>query len=193
MEATMKTLLKNAKIYDGTGADAFVGDILIEDDRIADIGVSLGAEADRVIDLAGKAAAPGFIDMHSHNDWFVIRNEPMPYFEPFIRQGVTSFVTGNCGLQLLRLKRTQRISIKSAADCSAIAAIRGECSAPHPSFLRLSMQARPAISPCSRGIAPHAPRWQATKTEGSVTRRSSACSAFSRITSKTARRECLSD
>ena len=94
----MKQLLKNAKIYDGTGADAYMGDILIEGDRIARVGASIDEAADRVIDLAGKSVASGFIDGHSHNDWFAIKKEPLPYFEPFIRQGITTFVTGNCGL-----------------------------------------------------------------------------------------------
>ncbi len=94
----MKTLLKNGKIYDGTGAAAFAADILIDGDRIAKVASGIEDAADRVIDLGGKSVSSGFIDMHSHNDWFVIKKDSMRYFEPFIRQGVTSFVTGNCGL-----------------------------------------------------------------------------------------------
>lgn len=94
----MKTLFKNGKVYDGTGTEAFVGDVLIEDDRIVAVGKDLGADADKVIDLTGKSISPGFIDEHSHNDWFAIKKDPLPYFEPFIRQGMTTFVTGNCGI-----------------------------------------------------------------------------------------------
>ncbi|MDE6557720.1 MAG: D-aminoacylase, partial [Clostridia bacterium] len=94
----MKTLLKNAKIYDGTGAEAFFGDLLIENDKIADVAEKIETEADEVIDLTGKSLSSGFIDAHSHNDWFAIKNNPLPYFEPFIRQGITTFITGNCGL-----------------------------------------------------------------------------------------------
>lgn len=94
----MKTLLKSGKIYDGTGNAAFVGDILVEDDRIAKVGEMLDCEVDRVIDITGLSVSSGFIDAHSHNDWFAIKNDPLPYFEPFIRQGMTTFVTGNCGL-----------------------------------------------------------------------------------------------
>jgi len=54
-----------------------------------------------VIDLTGKSIASGFIDAHSHNDWFAIRKEPLPYFSPFIRQGITSFITGNCGISAI--------------------------------------------------------------------------------------------
>lgn len=94
----MTVLLKNAKIYDGTGKDAFFGDVLIAGDRIAEVAQAIDATADEVYDLTGKSLSSGFIDAHSHNDWFAIKNNPLPYFEPFIRQGITTFVTGNCGL-----------------------------------------------------------------------------------------------
>jgi len=94
----MRQLIRNAKIYDGTGAEPRMGEILIYGDRIAKIGEKIDAAADKVIDLGGKSIAPGFIDGHSHNDWFAIKKEPLPYFEPFLRQGITTFVTGNCGI-----------------------------------------------------------------------------------------------
>ena len=94
----MKQIIKNARIYDGTGSAPFTGDVLIEDDRIAKIAESITEDADQVYDLKGKSLAPGFIDGHSHNDWFAIKKEPLPYFAPFIRQGIATFVTGNCGI-----------------------------------------------------------------------------------------------
>lgn len=101
----MKTLLKNAKIYDGSGSDAFEGDILVENDKIAKVCEKIETECDRVIDLNGKSIAPGFIDAHSHNDWFAIKNNPLPYFEPFIRQGLTTFVSGNCGISTIGFEK----------------------------------------------------------------------------------------
>ncbi|MCR5097836.1 MAG: amidohydrolase family protein [Lachnospiraceae bacterium] len=97
----MKTLLKNGKIYDGTGKDAFVGSILIEDNKIIKVFPDddpSEANADYTVDLNGLSVSSGFIDGHSHNDWFAIKNDPLPYFDPFIRQGITTFVTGNCGI-----------------------------------------------------------------------------------------------
>lgn len=92
-------LLKEALIYDGSGADAFLGDILIENDRIVKVESDITPEDGwEVVDLKGLSVSPGFIDAHSHNDWFAIKSDPQKYFEPFIRQGITSFVTGNCGL-----------------------------------------------------------------------------------------------
>jgi len=98
----VKTLLKNGKIFNGTGEEPFTGNVLYEDDRIITVGPDIGeSEAEQVIDISGDAIAPGFIDGHSHNDWFAIKNEPLKYFEPFIRQGITTFVAGNCGISTI--------------------------------------------------------------------------------------------
>ncbi|MDR3577664.1 MAG: amidohydrolase family protein [Anaerolineaceae bacterium] len=98
----MNTLLRNCKIYDGTGGAAMTGDVAIQDDRILAVGAGLPEDicgkAEAVYDLQGLSVSSGFIDAHSHNDWFAIKKDPIPYFEPFIRQGITTFVTGNCGL-----------------------------------------------------------------------------------------------
>lgn len=94
----MKTLFTNAKIYDGTGAEPFISSILIENDRIVQVSSEIDASDARLIDLNGRSVSSGFFDAHSHNDWFAIKKEPGKYFEPFIRQGITSFVTGNCGV-----------------------------------------------------------------------------------------------
>ena len=92
-------LFKDGWIYDGTGAEAFKGDVLIDNDRIVKVSEVIHPEEGwEVVDLKGLSVAPGFMDAHSHNDWFAIKNEPQKYFEPFIRQGITSFVAGNCGL-----------------------------------------------------------------------------------------------
>ena len=92
-------LFKDALIYDGSGADAYTGDILVEGDRIVKAEECIKPEEGwEIIDLKGLSVSPGFMDAHSHNDWFAIKNDPQKYFEPFIRQGITSFVAGNCGL-----------------------------------------------------------------------------------------------
>ena len=101
----MKTLIKNAKIYDGSGGEAFMGDILICGDRIQKTAPSIDVPADQVIDLQGKSVSSGFIDGHSHNDWFAIKKDPLPCFEPFIRQGITTFVAGNCGVSAIGFEK----------------------------------------------------------------------------------------
>ena len=101
----MKQLLKNAKIYDGTGAEPFQADILVEDDRIVKIAERIEEQADCVMDLSGKSISSGFIDAHSHNDWFAIKEDPFPYFRPFLQQGITTFVTGNCGISAIGFEK----------------------------------------------------------------------------------------
>lgn len=92
-------LLKNGLVYDGTGADAFKADILIEGDKILKVENTIEpGDGWEVVDIDGLSVSSGFIDAHSHNDWFAVKTEPLKYFDPFIRQGITTFITGNCGL-----------------------------------------------------------------------------------------------
>ena len=101
----MKQLLKNGLIYDGTGNEPYRGDILIEEDRIVKAAASIDVPADQETDLQGLSIAPGFIDGHSHNDWFAIKKDPLPYFRPFLAQGITTFVTGNCGISAIGFEK----------------------------------------------------------------------------------------
>ena len=92
-------LFKSGLIYDGTGSEPFKGDILVENDKIVKVANHIEPEEGwEVINIEGLSISSGFIDAHSHNDWYAIKNEPQKYFEPFIRQGITSFIAGNCGL-----------------------------------------------------------------------------------------------
>ncbi|MFW6076503.1 MAG: N-acyl-D-amino-acid deacylase family protein [Hyphomicrobiales bacterium] len=94
------TAIRNATIVDGTGAPRWRGDIAIGGDRIVALG-DLGAmSATRDIDAAGLVAAPGFIDVHTHDDRAVLTDGAML---PKISQGVTTVVTGNCGISLAPL------------------------------------------------------------------------------------------
>jgi len=92
----MKTLLKNGTIYDGSGAAPYVGDVLFENDTILEVGKGIQAEADTVIDAQGLAVCPGLIDAHSHNDFFYDRADAEKFYRPFIEQGITTQITGNC-------------------------------------------------------------------------------------------------
>ena len=92
----MKTLFKNGTIIDGSGAKPFSGDVLIEDDRILAVGGEIAEEADRIIELGGLQICPGLIDAHSHNDFFYDRDDAEKFYRPFIEQGITTQITGNC-------------------------------------------------------------------------------------------------
>lgn len=89
------TLIKNAKVFDGTGASPFIADIAIRHERIEKIGQIDERLASSVIQGEGLAIAPGFIDVHTHDDTNVIR---YPECLPKISQGVTTVIVGNCGI-----------------------------------------------------------------------------------------------
>lgn len=92
----MKTLFKGGTIYDGSGGRPFVGDVLIEGEHILQVAEKLDVEADKVVDISGKQICPGLIDAHSHNDFFYDREDAEKFYRPFIEQGITTQVTGNC-------------------------------------------------------------------------------------------------
>ena len=87
-------LLRNGQVVDGSGNPWFYGDVAIDDGKIAAVGALKDAKADRVIDATGLVIAPGFIDVHTHADDGLY---DIPLAENFIRDGVTTIVTGNCG------------------------------------------------------------------------------------------------
>ena len=88
-------LIKNGKILDGTGNSWFYADIAIEKGKIQRIGNLSGWQAARTIDAKGKMVAPGFIDVHTHIEDDEKKN---PTADNFVYDGVTSVITGNCGL-----------------------------------------------------------------------------------------------
>ena len=93
-------ILKGGRIYDGSGLPSFNGDVAIRDGKIAAIG-RISEAAERVLDVNGLAVAPGIIDFHTHFDaqlWWD------PLASSSNEHGVTTVVTGNCGLTLAPCK-----------------------------------------------------------------------------------------
>jgi N-acyl-D-amino-acid deacylase len=86
-------IFRNAVVIDGTGADRFEADVAIEGDRIVAVGGAVGS-APLEIDVAGQVLAPGFVDVHTHDDGALLR---YPGMEFKLAQGCTSLVIGNCG------------------------------------------------------------------------------------------------
>ncbi len=91
----LDTLIKNAKIVDGSLKQAYAGDIGIAGDKIQEIGDLSGREAHDVLDAQGAIACPGFIDVHSHSDFSCLA---LGSSDSKVFQGVTTEVIGNCGL-----------------------------------------------------------------------------------------------
>ena len=95
-----KTLIRGGTIVDGTGRPAFVGDVLIDGDRIVD--VISGSFPDSIIRLfdysiieaTGLIVSPGFIDAHAHSDAYLVIEPDAP---SKITQGITTEINGQCG------------------------------------------------------------------------------------------------
>jgi N-acyl-D-amino-acid deacylase len=93
-------LLRGGTVVDGTGAPRYTADVAISGGRIAAVGKLSGRTAARVVDLNGLAIAPGFIDVHTHDDRLLL---VAPGMAPKVSQGVTTVVVGNCGISLAPL------------------------------------------------------------------------------------------
>jgi N-acyl-D-amino-acid deacylase len=93
-------LLRGGTVIDGTGAPRFGADVRIEGERIVAVGANLAEDGAFVLDATGRIVAPGFIDVHTHDDQIVLS---APQMLPKISQGVTTVVVGNCGISLAPL------------------------------------------------------------------------------------------
>src|ERR1041384_3890391 len=89
-------LIRNATVVDGTRARRFQGDIGVSASKSSLVGKAKGRGRIE-IDAAGKIAAPGFIDAHTHDDRLLLSG---PDMAPKASQGVTTVITGNCGISL---------------------------------------------------------------------------------------------
>ena len=100
----LSLVIRNARIVDGTGAPAYLGDLGVEGDRIAAVGKVEG-RGEVEIDAAGKVLAPGFIDIHTHYDPQLCWDRNA---SPTPEHGVTSLVMGNCSISLSPVRAADR-------------------------------------------------------------------------------------
>ncbi len=94
-------LIRGAQLIDGTGGPARIADVGVSGDRITAIDTPLkGHAARQIIHADGLVLAPGFIDAHTHDDRLLLQP---PARHPKLLQGVTTVITGNCGISLAPL------------------------------------------------------------------------------------------
>ncbi|SEI76436.1 amidohydrolase family protein [Pseudomonas sp. NFR16] len=88
-------IIRDALVIDGSDTPGYRADVAIREGRIQRIGELSDVSANEEINAAGRVLAPGFIDVHTHDDTVVIRQ---PDMLPKITQGVTTVIVGNCGI-----------------------------------------------------------------------------------------------
>ncbi|HAP77218.1 MAG TPA: D-aminoacylase [Acidimicrobiaceae bacterium] len=94
--ASFDLVIRGAAVADGLGAPLAIADVAVRGDRIVAVGEVAGRGGVE-IDGAGKVLAPGFIDVHTHDDWAVLAE---PQHACKVLQGCTSIVVGNCGTSI---------------------------------------------------------------------------------------------
>lgn len=114
-------LILGGRLVDGTGAPSREADIAVMDGRIAEVGRLHDATAARILEAEGRVVAPGFIDIHSHNELYVIRDDYRELFESYLRQGITSCVVSNCGWSLAPWPREHADLFRSTLHSMGVA------------------------------------------------------------------------
>ena len=96
-DSTCDLLIHGGDVIDGTEAPRGKADVALRDGRIVAVGDLADWTATRRLDASGHVVAPGFIDVHTHDDRLLLSS---PDMTPKASQGVTTVVTGNCGVSL---------------------------------------------------------------------------------------------
>jgi N-acyl-D-amino-acid deacylase len=99
-------IIRDATVFDGTGAPRFNADVGVTGDRIVAVGGLGATAAGREVIATGKAVAPGFIDAHTHDDRAVLCGPECMLCK--MSQGVTTVVVGNCGISLSPVRMKAR-------------------------------------------------------------------------------------
>jgi N-acyl-D-aspartate/D-glutamate deacylase len=98
MATTNSLCIQHATLYDGSGSAPQTADVVVAGSRVLEVTEPGRGQADTTLDAAGLALAPGFIDIHSHSDGALAHPDSAELLEPFLLQGITTQVIGNCGL-----------------------------------------------------------------------------------------------
>ena len=130
------TIIKNGKILNGTGNPWFYGEVGIKDGKIVKIGDLENCKSKKIINAEGMIVAPGFIDVHTHTDNQIFN---LQHADNFIRDGVTTVVTGNCGGSVRNVKKylekieKEKIAINTATlvgHNSVLTEVKGDVATP---------------------------------------------------------------
>jgi N-acyl-D-amino-acid deacylase len=136
---TCDTLIRNASVVDGSGATPELLDIAIRGDRICAMAYPLQASASEEIDAESLTLAPGFIDVHTHDDIAVIAQ---PAMLPKLSQGITTVVVGNCGISAA----PARLRGEPPDPMNLLGSAEAFCYATFAAYVGAVQTARPAVN-----------------------------------------------
>jgi N-acyl-D-amino-acid deacylase len=100
-------LIRKARVIDGTGAASQYADVLVDGDAITALlpaGSVSSSAAHEVLQADGLVLSPGFIDVHTHDDALLLQPSDSVRVHPKLSQGITTVITGNCGVSLAPLQ-----------------------------------------------------------------------------------------
>lgn len=112
-----RLVFAGAEIFDGTGREPFVGDIAIENGRIAELGSGLSGE--EVRDVSGKLIVPGLIDCHAHalfNGMDVVKTQQQPFSLQFFEAGRNLKTILDSGITTMRDAGGIDLGVKTAVE-----------------------------------------------------------------------------
>jgi N-acyl-D-amino-acid deacylase len=138
--ARVEFVLSGGTVIDGTGAPRRTADVAVGGGRITAVGAPGTLAAARVVDARGLIVAPGFIDVHTHDDRLLLA---APDMAPKVSQGVTTVIVGNCGISLAPLGDAEAVP-----PINLVAEAGGERFGSFAGYLA-ALAARPAAVNCA--------------------------------------------
>jgi N-acyl-D-aspartate/D-glutamate deacylase len=116
-------IIRNGTVFDGSGSDGVVADVLVGQGRILAVGTNLDAPAEvRQIDASGMWVMPGFLDTHTHYDAELLA---APGLEESVRHGVTTVGVGSCSLSTVLASNEDCADIFSRVEALPREHVRG--------------------------------------------------------------------
>ncbi|HEU4759798.1 MAG TPA: amidohydrolase family protein, partial [Dehalococcoidia bacterium] len=134
-------LIRGGTVIDGSGAPAFRADVAVRGDRIAAVGPVEGG-AKRVIDAQGLVVAPGFVDVHAHDD-VAVMSTPMDFK---LMQGVTTDIVGNCGTGVAPADEPVRRALEAGFEATVLGPVPAVRWRTFGEYMRAVEESRPAVN-----------------------------------------------